>query len=134
MYRKGKCIFVSAVNIRFDYIRCRTNRGGNGAKSVALCGEAARVFLFYRAENLTGLTEAVSKKRKKNTREENGIKTDKTVICITTRRPEHREVETGSRHTLSISHLLSPSRLLWRESQFSLQPTGYGSIAEGETR
>lgn len=58
--------------------------------------------------------------RKKNAREGKRIKTDKTAICTTTRRPEHREVETGSRqrYTLSISLSLSLSLSLARKSIF----------------
>lgn len=99
--------------------------GENAANQRSAAWRDSHVSFFFcfinRVENLTG--KRSQKKHEKGGR--NGIKRRYVRVGW------NREVETGSRRRC----VLSPPLFLpfSRESQFSLQPTGHGSIDEGET-
>jgi hypothetical protein len=106
-----------------DSITSTRTVGENAAANQRGAAYLACFFFINHVENLRGFAEAASKKREG--RKKKRIRRRYTNTRI------GREVETGSRQRYTI--YLSFRLFLSRESQFSLQPTGYGSIAEGET-
>lgn len=123
MYRGGSA-FSYQPSIS-DSITSTGPVGENVANQRSTAWRDTRMFLFFffinRVENLTGLAEA-------SLESEEGKKWIKRHYT-TARVGRNRKVESGSRQR----YTLSPPLFLSRGSQFSLQPSGHGSIAEGKT-
>lgn len=109
--------------IRLHQLGQSTRRSGESARRDATRRDETRMFLFFLFYQSRGKFDGA----RKSTR---GRGKQIKRIYTTARVDRNREVETGSRqrYTLSFPLLfLSFSR----ESQFSLQPSGHGSIAGG---
>lgn len=122
-----KCIFVSAVNIRFDYINWASQR--ERGESVQRGATRFACFFFF----FLSIAQKIWRGSRKHGLEKVQEEGEKRIKrrYTTARVGRNREVETGSRQR----YILFPPLFLSfsRESQFSLQPTGHGSIVEGET-